>query len=182
VAQVLAVVKFMQCVLELPRSASEGTMSVNEKPTQSASASAAVNGPWAFAIESKSMVNNTCSLLLGTTPELFFAEHGSQLQRMARCFKCNKGALGHCQDRSQGMLHHHLLFFGGLLPCILQTFHSVERTCKQTSEALDTMCCSLLPSETHLGCLVHKVARRCLDLDLDECKLKEAGLPPPLAR
>ena len=78
-----------------------------------------MDNPVAFVAESKAMINDICSLLLGASPEDFFSSYDSQSSRKTRYFKLNKGIFGSCQayigvveDHARGTLHYHILFFG----------------------------------------------------------------------
>ena len=82
-----------------------------------------IDNPVAFVVESKSIINDVCAILLGLPPEDFFACHDGITRSKTKHYKTSKGILGHClsyiavvEDHAKGTLHYHLLFFGGLSP------------------------------------------------------------------
>ena len=68
--------------------------------------------------------------------------------------------IGVIEDHAKGMVHFHLIFFGGLTPYLLQRFSSMGAMCKKISEVLDTMYCSSLSGNVQLGhvfqCIIEK--------------------------
>ena len=60
-----------------------------------ARAAMAMEDPITFAEETKQMLNDVCSILLGIPPEDFFAQVDSESRQKTRYFKCNKGVFGH---------------------------------------------------------------------------------------
>jgi hypothetical protein len=146
-----------------------------------------MDNPVAFVTESKAMINDICSILLGYPPEEFFSTVDSQSSRKTRYYKLNKGLLGSCQayigvveDHAKGTLHYHLLFFGGLSPFLLQRFSSLPDICIKISEALDTMYRSSIPSFERLPFLVKKVFSKKGDLGLGFTQLGDLAMPPLL--
>lgn len=145
----------------------EGVVNLPRNCTRSARAKAAINNPVAYVIESKSMINDFCSVLLGVPPENFFASADSYSRRKTGYYRANKGVLGHTlayigvvEDHAKGTLHYHLLFFGGLSPYLLQRFAQLPNICNAISSTLDSMYKSALPAEIHLATLVRNLVNK----------------------
>ena len=64
--------------------------------SEPARAKMAMDDPVTFVEETKQMLNDVCSLLLGIPPEDFYASLDSESRRKTRYFKCNKGIFGNC--------------------------------------------------------------------------------------
>jgi hypothetical protein len=82
---------------------------------------AAMNNPIAYVLESKAMVVDFLTLLLGQAPEDFYGQSESTSQRRTYYFRLPKGLFGHSQDyilvvedHGKGTLHYHLVWAGGL--------------------------------------------------------------------
>ena len=56
----------------------------------------AMDDPITFVEETKQMLNDVCSILLGIPPEDFYSALESESRRKTRYFKCNKGIFGNC--------------------------------------------------------------------------------------
>ena len=169
---------------------SEGSIDLPEgEYNRSGRAKAAMDNPVSYVTESKAMINDFCSLLLGIPPEGFFAMTDSQSRRRTRYYKTRKGILGHAlayigvvEDHAKGTLHYHLLFFGGLSPYLLQRFAGMKNICGAISEVLDTMYKSTLPSRVHLGVLVRKLAHDRREWGLAPKALAPLSSEPLLSR
>jgi hypothetical protein len=61
-----------------------------------ARAAAAMNNPVAYVFETKALINDVCSILLGMPPESFFARNDGTSSRKTRYYaRGNKGVVGH---------------------------------------------------------------------------------------
>jgi hypothetical protein len=153
-------------------------------------AEAAINDPVSFVIESKSLMNDVCSLLLGIPPEEFFSQYASQSRRKTRYFKCNKGIFGHClayigvvEDHAKGTLHYHILLYGGLSPYLLQRFASLGQVCDAISKALDEMYRSSLPEKSLYNSVMKRIVKRPYNgYGLTSKDLVQSNLDPILER
>jgi hypothetical protein len=65
--------------------------------SESGRAKMAMDDPITFVEETKQMLYDVCSLLLGIPPEDYYAAMDGESRRKTKYFKCNKGVLGHCQ-------------------------------------------------------------------------------------
>jgi hypothetical protein len=146
-----------------------------------------MDNPVAFVAESKAMINDICSILLGCPPGDFFSSFDSQSSRKTTYFKLNKGIFGSClayigvvEDHAKGTLHYHILFFGGLSPFLLQRFSTLPDICAKIGAALDTMYKSSIPVEDKLPYLVKKVFSKRGDLGLGYSELGDLSFPPLL--
>jgi len=63
--------------------------------SESSRAKMAMNDPITFVEETKQMLNDACSILLGIPPEDFYAAFDGESRRKTRYFKDNKGVFGH---------------------------------------------------------------------------------------
>ena len=152
---------FMEHLRNVGETIAEGQIDFSE----AARACMAMDDPITFVEETKQMLNDVCSILLGIPPEDFFAKLDSNSRRKTKYFKCNKGVFGHClayigvtEDHKKGTLHFHILIFGGIPSYAMQRFASMPDICAEISKVLDTMFNSEIPSEQHLPALIHKLA------------------------
>ncbi len=111
-----------------------------------ASVQAAMGNAVAYVMESKRLLLDFLSLLLGKSPEGFFNHDETASIRQTRYFRDKKGILGHCQasvviteDHNKGTLHYHMLMAGGLNAYVLQCFHAITELTSTISSALDKM-------------------------------------------
>ena len=83
---------FMEYLRTVGETVGEGEINF----TESGRAKMAIDDPVTFVEETKQMLNDVCSILLGIPPEDFYAALDSESRRKTRYFKCNKGIFGHC--------------------------------------------------------------------------------------
>ena len=153
--------EFMDHLKNVGETVGEGQIDFSE----AARARMAMDDPVTFVEETKQMLNDVCSILLGIPPEEFFSKLDSDSRRKTKYFKCNKGVFGHClayigitEDHKKGTLHFHILIFGGIPSYAMQRFASMPDICAEISKVLDTMFNSEIPSKHHLPALIHKLA------------------------
>ena len=147
----------------------------------------AINNPVAFVSESQSLINDVCSLLLGIPPEDFFSRYASESHQKTRYFKLNKGIFGHClayigivEDHAKGTLHYHLLFYGGLLPYVLQQFVELEEVCDAISATLNQMYQSSLPETTLVDWTMQQIVQNRNNYQLSSADLNVTNPDPIL--
>ena len=129
--------------------------------------------------ESKSMINDVLSILLGVAPENFFGSLEGRSVRKVRYFKSNgKGICGFTlafngtvEDHTKGTLHYHLIIYGSLPPYILQRLANLEEICNSVSKALDTIFRAQLPTNIHARHMIHRILRSNNKLELKVANL-----------
>ena len=84
--------EFMEYLRTVGETVGEGEIDFSEP----ARAKMAMDDPITFVEETKQMLNDVCSLLLGIPPEEFYSALDSTSRRKTKYFKCNKGIFGHC--------------------------------------------------------------------------------------
>jgi hypothetical protein len=83
--------QFMEYLKTVGKVVGEGQIDFSE----AGRAKMAMDDPITFVEETKQMLNDVCSLLLGIPPEEFYAALDSESRRKTKYFKCNKGVFGH---------------------------------------------------------------------------------------
>ena len=153
--------EFMEHLRTAGETVGEGKINFSE----AARAQMAMDDPVTFVEETKQMLNDVCSILLGIPPEDFYSAIDSESRRKTRYFKCNKGVFGNClayvgvtEDHKKGTLHFHILIFGGISAYAMQRFASMPRICEEISKVLDSMFKTEIPSQHHLPALIHRIA------------------------
>ena len=81
---------FMQYLKRCSEVVGEGEIDFSQRGR----AALAMDDPITFVEETKQMLNDVCSLLLGIPPEGFFAQADSTSRRKTKYFKLNKGVFG----------------------------------------------------------------------------------------
>jgi len=127
---------------------------------------AAIDNPIAYVMESKRMLLDFLSLLLGTTAEGFFSQDEAVSSRRTQYFRDQKEILAHCQasiviteDHSKGTLHYHMLMAGGLNGYVLQCFHAVSELSSKISFVLDKIQTASLCDEFLIAHALRKILR-----------------------
>ena len=83
---------FMRHLSNVGEAIGEGQIDFSEKSR----AKMAIDDPISMVEETKQMLNDVCSLLLGIPPEDYYAALDSESRRKTRYFKDNKGVFGYC--------------------------------------------------------------------------------------
>jgi len=150
-------------------------------------ANAETADPATFVAQSKQMVNDILSLLLGIPPQDFFAKADGVSRRKTKYFMCNKGVLGHAlayigivEAHSRGALHYHVLFFGSLPPYVLQRFAGIPSICREIQAALDSMYTSSIPLPCHLPGVLRRMKAGKPRLKVRWGKICDPMLKPPV--
>ena len=84
--------EFMEYLQSIGETVGEGQIDFSAP----ARAKMAMDDPITFVEETKQMLNDVCSILLGIPPEDYYAALESKSRRKTRYFKCNKGVFGNC--------------------------------------------------------------------------------------
>jgi energy-coupling factor transporter ATP-binding protein EcfA2 len=183
--------EFMKLLYEASSVQSSGNvvLPVHLEHTREYRANSARNNPIAYVAESKKMISDFCSILLGLPPENFFGSDEGQSRRRTRYFATYKGLLGHplaylavVEDHAKGTIHYHLIFFGSLPPYLLQRFASLESVCKTIGKTLDTMYRAKLPSSIHIQHLTKKIIKEMKPMGLNTAILRRYPEPHLLSR
>jgi hypothetical protein len=182
--------QYMQKLREASTLSGQGTIlldgtEVEKSHTRSALATRAIDNPVAYVNESKSMINDVLSILLGVAPENFFGSLEGRSVRKVRYFKSNgKGICGFTlafngtvEDHTKGTLHYHLIIYGSLPPYILQRLANLEEICNSVSKALDTMFRAQLPTNIHARHMIHRILRSNNKLELKVANLDSLTVP-----
>ena len=81
-----------------------------------------MENPVAYVIESKTVINDIRSLLIGAPAQECFSYYDSGSSSITMYYKLKKGILGHClsyigvvEDHARGTLHYNLLFLAAFL-------------------------------------------------------------------
>jgi hypothetical protein len=85
--------EFMEYLKTIGEPVGEGCIDFSE----SGRARMAMDDPITFVEETKQMLHDVCSILLGIPPEDYYAAADGESRRKTKYFKCNKGVLGHSQ-------------------------------------------------------------------------------------
>jgi len=119
-----------------------------------------------MSMESKRLLLDFLSLLLGKSPEGFYNYDETFSSRCTWYFQDKKGILGHCQacvvvteDHNKGTLHYHMLMAGGLTAYVLQRFNAISELSSIISSVLDKMQSASLRDEYLLTNALHKILR-----------------------
>jgi hypothetical protein len=89
--------------------------------SSSARAAAAMENPVAYVLETKALIHDVCSILLGMPPESFFARNDGESSRKTRYYAYyNKGVIGCCLHYNIIMEDHaKVCWFAFLIvPCL----------------------------------------------------------------
>jgi hypothetical protein len=152
---------------------------VDKEHTRSVLASRAMDNPVAYVNESKSLINDILSILLGLPPENCFGGMESKTVRKVRYFKSRgKGVFGFTlafngtvEDHVKGTLHYHLILYGSIPPYLLQRFANIRLICQSISKALDSMFRAKLPTNVHVRHMIHRILRANNNLGLKSTDL-----------
>ena len=129
----------------------------------------AMNNPVAFVLESKMILNDVLSILIGLDPEdmAFFSRFEATSKRKTTYYKAKKGIFGHplyaigvTEDHSRGTLHWHITLLAGLPPYVLQTFYNLNGLCDHISSVLDSMYTSQLSESLQIGSIVKDIVKQ----------------------
>ena len=122
--------EFMEYLKTVGETVGEGTIDFSA----SGRARMAMDDPIIFVEETKQMLNDVCSILLGIPPEDYYGALESSSRRKTRYFKCNKGVFGHCLAYV-GVTEDHKKVGLELQPCHLLLYH----TCILPSDTLSQL-------------------------------------------
>jgi hypothetical protein len=181
--------EYMKLLYEASMEQSNGTMRMHPEHSREFRADRARKNPVAYVTESKKMISNFCSVLLGLSPEDFFYSNEGTTRRATRYYKHNKGIFGHplaylavVEDHAKGTLHYHLIFFGGLPPYVLQSFAGIQDLCDTIASVLDSMYRATLPRKTHIDRLTQQIMKQWSGSNFDGSIFRHLPEPHLLAR
>ncbi|CAJ1937001.1 unnamed protein product, partial [Cylindrotheca closterium] len=102
--------------------------------------------PVAYVAETKAILNNVLSILVGCPPEGFPGLYDGKSTRKSRYWNTKKGIFGHIlsfagvvEDHAKGTLHFHIILFGSVTSYVLQELGNVAGICKKVQEVLDAI-------------------------------------------
>ena len=153
-------------------------------------AAMAMSNPVAYVQESKAMIQDVLTLLIGYPPEHFPSQYDGVSVKKTRYFKARgKGVFGHTlayfgmiEDHQKGTLHYHILLYGSLSPYLLHRFANIPQICDKISMALDSMFKAKLPIKKQVRHLIPKVFRECSGLGLNHRSLGQLSPPAMFER
>ena len=129
-------------------------------------ARAAMDNPITYISEFKAVLMDVFSILLGLPASSLAFKMGADTHCKTRYFEDQgKGFLGHMlawymaiEDHSKGMLHGHLVRWGGVPAWILQNCAGVQLICNAMAEVLNSQFCATVSRDILVEHAICKVA------------------------
>ena len=180
---------YMDHILKCTIQQATGDILIPAHPTNSRGSRRACvnNNPVACVIESKTIINDVLSILLGVSPEDVFSYYESTSTRKTKFYKSTKGVYGHLlstigvvESDAKGSLHYHLLLFGGLSPKLLSRFAHMDDVCREITAVWDQSYKSQIATDVKLSHLIKKTARQNPAFGLKHHELGAIEIPPLL--
>ena len=181
------VTEYMKILYEASTVRTNAILPIHPEHTREYRENMARKNPIAYVAESKKMINDFCSILLGLSPENFFGSDEGETRRRTRYFKVYKGVVGHVlayigvvEDHAKGTIHYHLIFFGGLPPYVLQRFACMPEISKAIAKVLNTMYRAKLPDDCNVSHVIATILKEWTTSGYDASTLRQRHANPHL--